>query len=139
MVKEKYYLILGIIVLLGIIFISNSIQHPNNKIAEKGFLEGKISIGPLCPVERIPPSPRCQPTEATYKAWQVAVWTADKKTKIVQIQPNLNGSYKIELPAESYIVNFEKRHLFSKNLPASINIKPHETTTLNISIDTGIR
>ncbi|MEK7081236.1 MAG: hypothetical protein AAB902_02520 [Patescibacteria group bacterium] len=49
---------------------------PKPQEATAGFLEGKVTIGPLCPVERTPPDPACQPTEATYKAWQIAVYTA---------------------------------------------------------------
>ncbi len=56
--------ILLIIFLIGIISISGCIQQ-QNRISEKGFLEGKITIGPLCPVEKFPPDPRCQPTEET--------------------------------------------------------------------------
>ncbi len=60
-------------------------------------IEGKVA-GPLCPVKSYPPDPRCQPTEETYKAWPIAVYTSDKKTKVAQIEPLVNGTYKIELP-----------------------------------------
>lgn len=104
-----------------------------------GILEGRITIGPLCPVERIPPDPNCQPTEATYKAWQIAVYTLDKKTKIVQIEPDLDGSYQIELPVGNYLVDFEEEHMFGRSLPTSVVIEKEQTKVLNIDIDTGIR
>ena len=106
---------------------------------EQGFLEGKVTIGPLCPVEKFPPDPACEPTEDTYKAWPIVVWTADKKTKIAKIQPELNGNYKIDLPEGSYIVALDKKHRFGMNLPVPINIEPGKTLTLHIDIDTGIR
>ncbi len=133
--------ILLIILVIGIILISGCIQQQNQvpKNSEKGFLEGKVAIGPLCPVESYPPDPRCQPTEETYKAWPIAVYTSDKKTKIARIEPLINGTYKIELPGGEYVVDLEKQHMFGKNLPATVIIKKGEITVLNINIDTGIR
>ncbi len=130
--------ILLIILFIGIILISGCIQQ-QNRVSENGFLEGKVTIGPLCPVERYPPDPSCQPTEETYKAWPIAVYTPDKKTKVSQIEPLINGTYNVELPAGEYIVDLEKQHMFGKNLPATVVIKKGEITTLNINIDTGIR
>ena len=109
-----------------------------------GVLKGQVTIGPLCPVERIlppgeSPDPNCQPTEATYRAWQIAVYTPDKKTKLAQIEPNLDGSYQVGLPAGEYLVDFEQEHAFGRSLPTTVVIKKDETTVLNIDIDTGIR
>lgn len=106
---------------------------------EKGFLEGKITIGPLCPVESNPPNPECQPTEQTYKAWPIIVLTVDTETLVAIIQPDLDGNYTIALAEGPYIVDLENEHLFGKNLPAKIDIIPNKTVTLDINIDTGIR
>lgn len=138
---QKYYWIFAIFALLGIIFISGFIisnQQPTD-VTEKGFLQGKVTIGPLCPVERIPPDPKCQPTEETYKAWPIAVYTFYQKIKIAQIEPSLNGTYTLELPVGNYIVDLEKPHMFGSNLPATVIIKKGQITTLNIDMDTGIR
>lgn len=107
--------------------------------SQTGFLEGKVLIGPLCPVETIPPDPACEPTEATYAAWPLAVWTADKTEKITELAPNAAGEYKVALPAGSYLVDLEKPHLFAKSVPETIEVRAGETTVLNIDIDTGIR
>lgn len=138
--KQKV-LIFGLAI-IGVILISGCIQQPTDKLIKKGFLEGKVTIGPLCPVERFPPDPRCQPTEETYKSWPIAVWTADKKTKVAQIVPDLDGTYKLELPAGNYIVSLEKQVPFglgAGNLPANIAITSEKTAILNIGIETGIR
>jgi len=107
-----------------------------------GVLKGKISIGPLCPVERVPPDPACQPTAETYKAWAIAVWTANKKIKVVALNPNLDGTYQVEISAGNYIVDFDVVHanpVGGSNLPTVITITDKDTTILNINIDTGIR
>ena len=104
-----------------------------------GLLEGKISIGPLCPVEQNPPQPGCLPTAETYKAWPVDIWTANGSTKLLRINPLLDGSYKIELQAGRYLVRLDVNHFGSSNLPAYVQIVDGETTDFNINIDTGIR
>lgn len=113
-----------------------------NAIVGSGVLKGKISIGPLCPVERIPPDPACLPTMETYKAWAIAVWTLNKKTKLATLDPELDGTYQIGLPAGDYVIDFDVAHtntIGSNNLPAIISIANMDTTIFNVNIDTGIR
>ena len=62
MKKYTYAEVVVIIILTGSIFFSGCDKKKN---FEKGFLEGTISIGPICPVEKIPPAPACLPTAET--------------------------------------------------------------------------
>lgn len=136
---KKYYSIFGLVVLLTLFFIIGCAQKTG---VDKGFLEGKITIGPICPVEWFPPDTKCLPTEETYKAWPIIIWTADKKVKIAQIIPNQDGAYRVELSNGNYIVDLKKRQPFgigSNNLPAAIKINSGGKTSLDINIDTGIR
>ena len=113
-----------------------------NIVVGNGVLKGKISIGPLCPVETIPPDHNCLPTLATYKAWATAVWTLNKSSKLATLDPNLDGTYKVGLPAGNYIIDFDAtqtNHVGGSNLPAMISIAKGDTTSFNINIDTGIR
>jgi len=87
MEKHTYRTVFGIIFLTGLIFISGCDKQISG---ETGFLEGIISIGPICPVETIPPDPGCLPTADTYKAYPVSIWTANGRIKITQIYPALN-------------------------------------------------
>lgn len=132
------YLIL--IVILIPVFFSCTEQSP---MGGSGVLKGKISIGPICPVERNPPDPACLPTMETYKAWATAVWTLDKKTKVATLDPNLDGTYQIELPVGNYMIDFDVARTGriggSNILPALISIALGDTTNLDINIDTGIR
>jgi hypothetical protein len=108
---------------------------------ESGYLEGVISIGPICPVETIPPDPACRPTAETYKAYPVSVWTADSTKKIAQINPALDGSYRMELAPGNYLVILQnnQNRIGGSNLPAEVKIISQGNTLLNIDIDTGIR
>jgi hypothetical protein len=113
-----------------------------NQMDGSGVLKGKISIGPLCPVETDPPLPGCLPTMETYKAWLTAVWTVNQKLKLATLNPKLDGTYEIGLPAGEYIVDFDNRQtnkIGGSNLPALITVTDRDTTKYNINIDTGIR
>lgn len=105
-----------------------------------GLLEGKISIGPICPVETVPPSPNCLPTAETYKAYPVGVWTTDGSRMITLISPALDGTFSVELNPGQYSIRRNKNYgVGGSNLPMKIIIIPNEKTTVSISIDTGIR
>jgi hypothetical protein len=122
-----------------IIFLGCNEQEFNN--GKNGFLKGVITIGPICPVQRIPPDPACLPTAETYKSYPVVVRTADGEKKVVQINPELNGSFSVELSDGNYLVVLEnnQNRIGSSNLPAKVSVISEDTTFLNIDIDTGIR
>jgi hypothetical protein len=138
MKKDNYQRILVAIFLTWIAVMSGC---DSKKALVAGILEGTISIGPICPVETIPPDPACLPTAETYKAYPVSVFTSDGKTKIAQLMPSLDGSYTSELPPGDYLVVLEraKNNIGGSNLPAIVSISSQDKTLLNINIDTGIR
>src|SRR5664279_2051494 len=94
----------GIILFFSLIFLAGCDKLNDNH----GFLSGVISIGPICPVEKIPPDPGCLPTAETYKAYPVNVYSSDGKNKITRLNPSLDGFYTIEIPAGNYLVVLEK-------------------------------
>lgn len=138
MKKNLYKEVTGIIFLICLTFFSGC---DNKKPLNPGFLKGTISIGPICPVETIPPSPACQPTAETYKAYPVGVYSPDGSRKIAQLSPSLDGSYIIELPSGSYklVLETAKKGVGGSNLPAEVSIMAEDDTVFNINIDTGIR
>jgi hypothetical protein len=130
-------LIIGVIIFPALLNISGCV---NNIYTGNGLLEGTISIGPICPVESVPPRPECLPTAETYKAYPVGIWSSDGKRKIAQISPALDGSYIVYLAPGQYLVELEKDGIaHSINLPALVELGTGDKFTLNIDIDTGIR
>ena len=108
-------------------------------IVETGTLSGTVSIGPLCPVERNPPDPACQPTLSTYKNYPISVHGFDG-TQVAQIMPSLNGSYSVNLIDGEYVVDRDNpSKIGNSNLPQNITITGKDTTIFNIVIDTGMR
>jgi hypothetical protein len=138
MKKNCLKAISGFIFLTGIILLS---ACDKGKGLNPGWLSGTISIGPICPVEKIPPDPACLPTAETYKAYPVSVFTSDGKRKITQLEPALDGTFTSELAPGNYQVILEtaNKYVGGSNLPAEVSIVSQEKTMLIINIDTGIR
>lgn len=111
-------------------------------IVESGILNGKITIGPLCPVETVPPQPQCKPTLETFKAWQLSVYSQNGTTKIMNLTPDSTGKFQLKLDVGKYKLDFEKpssARVGSSNLPLNFEIQKADTTRLAVDIDTGIR
>jgi hypothetical protein len=130
--------------ILCLIFMTGLMINPgcdSKSGLDSGSLEGRISIGPLCPVETVPPDPGCLPTAETYKAYPLAVLTPESKRKVAALNPSLDGSYSVDLYQGKYLVVRENNNngIGGSNLPKEVTILPGETTILNIDIDTGIR
>ena len=138
MVLYSKNIIPGLTLLMGLLLNTGCDKLSSH---EAGILEGKISIGPICPVETDPPDPGCLPTAETYKAYPVTVWTHDGKRKIIQIFPALDGSYSNYLEPGRYLImlDTDRNNIGSSNLPEEVIIISDNITTLNIDIDTGIR
>ena len=138
MIKRIFNIVSIIILFAGLISISGCDKQ---NAGEMGILQGKITIGPICPVETDPPQPECLPTAETYKAYPVSVWTSEGKRKVTQLNPALDGSFTTELLPGSYMVTLETGHngIGSSSLPVIVTISSSGKTILNIDIDTGIR
>ncbi len=113
---------------------------PNPQPQNLGTLSGTVSIGPICPVETNPPQPQCQPTAEMYAAREFLVLSPDQKTTITSFHANADGKYSLALPPGIYVVVSAKTGFGNmSNLPMTATIIAGQTTTLNISVDTGIR
>ena len=135
--KFNFHINRGIFFLIAFLFVTGC----DKNIQQPGFLEGKISIGPICPVEHDPPDPGCLPTAETYKAYPVGIFSTDGKHMIARITPALDGTYSIKLDQGNYLVILEtgQKRIGSSNLPAEVEIISQNKTILDIDIDTGIR
>ena len=137
-VKVRPGAILSIIVLLVSLYGCDTGNFPSG---ETWILEGKVTIGPICPVETDPPQPECQPTAETYLAYPVSIWSPNGRIWIRQINPALDGTYRTVLAEGRYLVRLETGDFGpgSSNLPAFVSINRGDTTIFDIDIDTGIR
>ncbi len=121
----------------------------NNTSAETGILEGKITIGPLCPVE--PCNLTQEQIAAIFEARKVIIYEKSSLSKIAEIQLNADGDYSVALNSGQYIVDvsdangnalpldLSQRPRFGNAIPQEAEMLEDQTTISDFDIDTGIR
>ena len=101
-----------------------------------GILEGRVTIGPICPIER-PDVPCPVPPEA-YMAREIWVFIDNQRTAIAKLDGA--GNYSISLRPGVYVIDINHSGIDSSgDVPKEIMIVSHKRVRLDISIDTGIR
>jgi hypothetical protein len=104
-----------------------------------GYLEGRASIGPLQPVERVgvpPPTP----SAAVCTARGLVVLDAQTSAEVARFDLGPDCTYRVALPSGTYRVELQRRGIdLSKDLPQTVTISSGQISRLDISIDTGIR
>ena len=105
---------------------------------EPGILEGKVTIGPIVPVER--PGIEYEIPCEVYEARKIMVYDRNHKKLVKQVDIDCNGMYRAELEPGHYVIDINRIGIdHSSEVPAKVEIRPRETVRLDIDIDTGIR
>ncbi len=106
-----------------------------------GTLTGKVSIGPLCPVEPCPPG--AYPPNPYLSRELIFTPKGGGRPADLPFYAKLqaDGSFEAELPAGKYEVTLSDCNFLGCNyaLPKNVNIEANKTTEMDIDIDTGIR
>jgi hypothetical protein len=105
---------------------------------ETGTLDGKVVIGPNCPVERV--GVPCPPPPSVWKSHMVRITDAAGRT-VQELAADRSGHFRTELPPGSYSVDFVPHDIGMKRgvTPQSVQVRAGQTTTVVIDIDTGMR
>lgn len=105
---------------------------------EAGTLGGRVTIGPIWPVE--PPEGNPPIPCEVYEARKIMVYDKNGNRLIEQVDIDCNGNYSVELNPGIYTVDINRLGIdHSGEVPKQIEIRPGETSELDIDIDTGIR
>ncbi len=138
-----------IIIIFGTLLSLACENATNNITLKTGILEGKITIGPLCPIEPCNLTP--EQIAAIYEARKVFVYKKSSLSKIAEIQLNADGEYSVALNPGQYIVDvsdangnalpleLSQRPRFGNAIPQEAEILEDQTTISDFDIDTGIR
>ena len=127
--------------LAALVVVACSGSHsPTDPIVQQatGRLSGTVTIGPNCPVETI--TNPCPTSPEAYAARKVLVYDAQHAQLLHTVDIDSHGLYLIDLAPGTYVVDLQKVGIDrSSDVPATVTIRANAVTTLNISIDTGIR
>lgn len=103
-----------------------------------GYIKGKVSIGPICPVQRA--DQPCAIPETVYTSRSILAYPLDKPETYISTSFDKTGSYTLELPAGQYILKIIGNAIErSPELPKEITVVAGQTVNFDFSIDTGIR
>ncbi|MBC7473981.1 MAG: hypothetical protein H7263_06785 [Candidatus Sericytochromatia bacterium] len=104
---------------------------------QKGTLQGKLTIGPLCPVE--PCNISDDQKRQAYEARKIQVYTKDKNTLVAETTADYKtGQYSIILSVGIYSLTVANAGIRGFQ-PKDITIEYGKVTTQDLNIDTGIR
>src|SRR5436309_4901243 len=99
-----------------------------------GVLTGRITRGPLSPVEGIPGGRRAEVVAGS----RIVISGSDGR-QVESVVSNDQGQYRVNLPSGTYRVSAVSRSSSTRELPATVTVTEGQETRLNIRIDTGIR
>lgn len=102
----------------------------------KSGIKGIIMLGPTCPVQRIPPDPKC--ADKPYQTLVTVFRSSDPAHAIAFTNSDANGMFSLSLPPGDYILGAGESNLPRCDHP-QVTVSPDSYTTANISCDTGIR
>jgi hypothetical protein len=105
--------------------------------AQHGRLSGIVTIGPNCPG---PQSDTCPTQPSAYAARKILVYNEAKSNLLFTVDIDSQGAYFIDLAPGKYTIDLKPSGVDkTSDLPKLVEIQANTVTSLNVSIDTGIR
>lgn len=102
----------------------------------KSGVRGTVLLGPICPVERIPPDPAC--AEKPY-ATTITVRHTGSSATFATGKSDATGAFEFSLPPGSYTLTASGGTMLPRCNPIDVTVAASEYITADISCDTGIR
>ena len=106
-----------------------------NGTATSSTVQGTVTMGPSCPVERNPPDPNCadRPAAATFSIDTPAgVHVADASS-------GPDGKLSLSLPAGTYVISLKTTAAMPSMAPQTFVVAGSSPTELSLQLDSGIR
>jgi len=102
----------------------------------KGIVGGTVTLGPTCPVERIPPDPKC--ADKPYQSTIEVRITGNNKI-VATTQSDNKGAFQVSLSPGQYDINATSGAVFPRCSTSTVIVESDKTVTRDLSCDTGIR
>jgi hypothetical protein len=102
-------------------------------------IDGRIVVGPTCPVEHVPPEPQCAPRPL---AATLRINPAGRRSPSWTVRSGADGRFSVRLPAGRYIVTALPRSGSPFPRPPGsfeTGVHPGRFTYITITYDSGIR
>jgi hypothetical protein len=117
---------------------NNGPTAPKDQPDVHGRLAGLVTIGPNCPVESS--TQPCPTPPSAYTMRKILVYNESGSQLLHTVDIDTQGLYVIDLAPAKYLVDMKGVGIDrSPDVPKVVDIHANTVTTLNISIDTGLR
>src|SRR3990172_4412866 len=117
------------LVLLSVIITGLLLSACSTETLETGTLEGRVTIGPIWPVERPGENPPIPPE--VYEARKVMVYDKNGSKLVEQVDLGTDGYYRVQLKVGAYTIDINHIGIdSSSDVPTKIEIRAGETVTL---------
>ncbi len=113
-------------------------QKKTNESTGTGTIMGKVSIGPICPVERedVP----CPVPPEAYTSREVILYARDGVTVVQRMHFASDGTYRFSIAPGTYVISIPQQGVGgSGDVPKTLTVQSGQTVQFDFSIDTGIR
>jgi carboxypeptidase family protein len=106
---------------------------PGGTADATGGIQGKVRLGPMCPVQQVNSPCPDRPIKA-----DIAVATATG-AKVATGHSGVDGKYRISLPPGSYTVTATRPGAFGSGKPVTVEVPGATFVHLDLLVDSGIR
>ncbi len=100
----------------------------------KSGIMGTVTLGPTCPVERIPPDPQCAP-----KSYETSIGIYVNSTLVGLAKTDSNGNFKVNILPGTYDLEPSGGNPYPSCRTQAVTVPKDNYVTVNLSCDTGIR
>ena len=104
--------------------------------SSKGTVHGQVLLGPICPVERIPPDPACAPKP--YKT-SIDIWSALTGSRYKSVASDTAGVFNISLDPGTYVLRATSGSTYPRCSNLQVKVVAGKSQSVIINCDTGIR
>jgi hypothetical protein len=102
-------------------------------------ISGRVVAGPTCPVETVPPQPRCAPRSLTAT---LRIHAVGSHAPAIRVRSGADGRFRVRLSPATYVIRpMPVNGSPFPRPPAAFTVKVHtgRFTPVTITYDTGIR
>ena len=109
------------------------------QVAGNGNVRGQVLLGPVCPVERIPPDPACAPKP--YKT-TIDIWSMLTGSSYKPVSTNTAGVFNLSLVPGPYVLQVAQAtngSPYPRCTEVKFSVAAKKTLKVIVNCDTGIR
>ena len=102
----------------------------------KGTIRGQVLLGPICPVERIPPDPKCAPKPFITTIDILTNLTSSPKSSVAT---DASGRFALSLDPGTYVLRARSSSTYPRCSDLPVKVFARKAQSVIINCDTGIR